>query len=382
MATGFDKRLFAKSGSASLFSCTSCKLICIDIRELSCPKGHLCCASCFTKMAVKRCPNCVKTTDSTTTLQMKRSIFVERQQSQLEMKCPNYCTWRGIFGSLSRHIKDDCVFRKEVCEHCNKSFIHKEFTIHRETCSYLKVSCPLSCDPHKKWLRMKISQHLKHECPNSMIKCEHVDQGCKQKLQRHKMTDHLKFECEFRMTQCPFIQYGCQQTEQMPFRQLTKHLEEYELKHMRFQLAHVCGELNNLQHTMNDTCIEQSKQIEFLQRKLQFHGAIRTEINNDNIHQDKHKMNSLCNDCNGLLVFCGSKDGIDPSRNCVEYINIKNKTKYLLFCSRAIDDINRIYNHQYFHLSRMSRNMNKKRKSVDFTELDQINDVKEEEKQP
>eukprot|EP01084_Bolivina_argentea_P204592 349419_1 len=245
MTTGFDKNLFSNPGFASAFACIQCKLICTDIRELSCNKGHLCCASCWNKMSIKKCPNCAP--NSTDSLDIKRSRFVEGQQSKLEMKCPNSeCKWIGRFNILINHLNKQCIYRREICEHCSQSFIYKEFTIHHETCNYLKVSCPLQCNINKQWLRMKISQHLKTECPNYIIKCDYFANGCKEKLQRHKMINHLRFDCEYRIIQCPFNQYGCDiKPINMHYYELSKHLKQYEMKHMTLKLVHVCNQIQN-----------------------------------------------------------------------------------------------------------------------------------------
>lgn len=129
----------------------SCKLICGNIRELSCNKGHLCCESCWIQIASKHeCPTCVKNGGlKYKVMDCKRTRFVESQQSALTLKCPNSvhskCPWTGTFGALSKHLQSECEYRMEDCPHCHKAFVHKQFRIHRETCDYLPVSCPLSC---------------------------------------------------------------------------------------------------------------------------------------------------------------------------------------------------------------------------------------------
>ena len=358
--TGFDKNLFINPSFASAFQCIKCGLICIDIREINCNKGHLCCVSCWNNHNMINCPLC---NESKNNLIISR--FVEGQQSKLKMKsCPNkLCnSWNSTFDKLLFHLKHECLFRMNECSHCHKLFIYKEYMIHRETCDYLKVSCPLLCDKNKRWLRKKISYHLKNECPNYEIKCDYFRNGCKEKLKRYEMKQHLKFNCLYRMVECPFIKYGCDiKQKQMHYYQLTKHLKEYQLKHLSLKMVHVCDQLQNMENIMNEKFNEQSKQIEFLQRKLKYESVKNNSIIDDDT---ENKQNSLSNDCNGLLVFCGSKNGKDYKQNCVEWINLKNKTKHSLFSKQSVNDINRIYNHQYIHLSRNVR------KSIDWTNDD------------
>ena len=99
----------------------------------------------------------------------------------------------------------------------------------------------------KKWLRMKITHHLKVECPHYILKCDYARMGCKHKSQRCQMRTHLQFECEYRMVQCPFTQYGCSQTAKMHYHELTKHLKEYEMKHMALKLVHVCDQMKSIE---------------------------------------------------------------------------------------------------------------------------------------
>lgn len=114
---------------------------------------------------------------------------------------------------------------------------------------------------------------------------------------------------------------------------------------------------------MNQRLHEQTKQIEFLQRKVQF----QQNQSRSAMHHDHRVMNNLSNDCNGLLLFCGSAHGSNSTQNSVEWINLKTKSKHSLFSKSFLEDINRIYNHQYVHLAGA-------RNSIDFSTMDQILD--------
>ena len=176
---------------------------------------------------------------------------------------------------LERHEKENCSSQVK-CDHCDENFIFRELNGHLEKCPRMKVSCDL-CGT--KITREEMEQHLKHDCGMVQETCKlgcgveltrgensnHLKEcpllkvtcyRCSVEKYRKDMTQHLRDHCPEKILDCPFVKYKC--LERMKRKDIDKHLEEKETKHLGLKLA-----------AMEDLITQQSEIIDKLSENIE-----------------------------------------------------------------------------------------------------------------
>ena len=108
-----------------------------------------------------------------------------------EIKC-SYCSYIIVRSKLLHHKKEHCNKRPFSCLYCNEYRSTYEDVIlnHWPMCGYYPVQCPNECGALPQ--RQELDDHIREECPLTVIECEFQYAGCAIKLPRRNMPDHLK----------------------------------------------------------------------------------------------------------------------------------------------------------------------------------------------
>ncbi|ETO27155.1 hypothetical protein RFI_09977, partial [Reticulomyxa filosa] len=131
----------------------------------------------------------------------------------------------------------------------------------------------------KKICREEITEHVRNECENRLVKC--VNEECNEMIRFKNSKTHSTKECKYRLIDCPFRKYGCT-TEMMTALTLQAHLNEFAYTHLSWKLDYLEKEL----------ATEKSKNALLLQQvsALQSTSTLATRRSN-NPHRDSHSHN-------------------------------------------------------------------------------------------
>ena len=143
------------------------------------------------------------------------------------IKCPNnQCSETFPFAKKSKHLKNECVYRKvacplrclalvtciqvphhvskicqlrlEKCKWCAEEQLFCDLMNHENTCHKRGVACLAGCGEYIADNEMKL--HLNESCRHRFIPCEI---RCGQKVRVVDMTAHLSVSCPNRLVPCP-----------------------------------------------------------------------------------------------------------------------------------------------------------------------------------
>ena len=193
--------------------------------------GYSFCAACIERVGRdgKPCPHCNQ--PGYTTLVNKG---LKRALNEFHVYCPHRlsdCEWEGELGKLDEHFNSDplperqlegCPFAVIECVHCKEGIRRDKIAGHQlkrcpqrpYTCEYCAeykstfedvahshwpeckcflLPCPNECKPSGLGLqRQCLNQHVKEECPLTVVQCELHHAGCEVMLPRKDMADHMK----------------------------------------------------------------------------------------------------------------------------------------------------------------------------------------------
>ena len=148
---------------------------------------------------------------------------LQRQVNGLKVRCQHYdvgCEWVGELRYLQQHLdpetrkcgfillpcplgcgelirsylkkehmRNDCLNRSCVCEHCGYYNKHDIVTeMHYPLCELFPVECPNECSV-RNLKRIQFEMHLK-QCPLQVIECPFSSAGCTVQLPRREMEAH------------------------------------------------------------------------------------------------------------------------------------------------------------------------------------------------
>ena len=205
--------------------------ICLQIlRE---PHLSYCCGTNFCAACIghnekdgKPCPMCqMSAPKHVANLGLKQAL------DEFRVNCPHRllgCEWMGKLGKLDEHLNSDpkpqcqlegCPFALIECLYCKGGFRRYEIAGHQlerclYTCEYCEVykstfenvahshwpeckcfllPCPNECtSPGSGYQRQHLDQHVKEECPLTVVQCKLHHAGCKVTLPRKDMASHMK----------------------------------------------------------------------------------------------------------------------------------------------------------------------------------------------
>ena len=210
--------------------CPICLQILREPRLIDCC-GHNYCEACIERVGKdgKPCPLCNE--PGFTTMANKG---LKRTLHEFRVFCPHRlrgCEWEGDLGKLDEHLNSDplperqlkgCTFAVIECLHCKEGIRRDKITGHQlercpqrpYTCEYCAeykstfedmahshwpvckcflLPCPNECKPSGSGLqRQCLDQHVKEECPLTVVQCELHHAGCEVTLPRKDMAEHMK----------------------------------------------------------------------------------------------------------------------------------------------------------------------------------------------
>ena len=193
--------------------------------------GYSFCAACIERVGKdgKPCPHCNQ--PGYTTLVNKG---LKRALNEFRVYCPHRlsgCEWEGELGKLDEHLNSDplperqlkgCPFAVIECLHCKEGIRRDKIEGHQlercpqrpYTCEYCAeykstfedvahshwpeckcflLPCPNECTPSGSGIqRQCLDQHVKEECPQTVVQCMLHHAGCEVTLPRKDMADHMK----------------------------------------------------------------------------------------------------------------------------------------------------------------------------------------------
>ena len=267
-------------------------------------------------------------------IHMRCGTEVTREEMELHLKhdcvmvqetCKLGCGVELTRDELDFHEKENCPQSFVKCDHCDKKIKSCQLNEHLYMCPKIKVSCVL-CGT--KITRYKMEVHLKHNCGMVQETCKlgcgveltrdklriHENENCVQRIircehccicvifcdnskhlkkcpfvkltcyqcgvEKHRkdMTQHFKDDCPEKMIDCPFVNYKC--LARMKRKDIDKHLEEKETKHLGLKLTAMEDFINNQSEIINkksEIINKQSEIIDKLKENIEKHSK---EISN------------------------------------------------------------------------------------------------------
>ena len=210
--------------------CPICLQILREPRLIDCC-GHNYCEACIERVGKdgKPCPLCNE--PGFTTMANKG---LKRTLHEFRVYCPHRlrgCEWEGELGKLDEHLNSDplperqqkgCPFAVIECLHCKEGIRRDKIAGHQlercpqrpYTCEYCAeykstfedvahshwpeckcflLPCPNECKPSGSGIqRQCLDQHVKEQCPLTVVQCELHHAGCEVTLPRKDMADHMK----------------------------------------------------------------------------------------------------------------------------------------------------------------------------------------------
>lgn len=225
--------------------------------------------ACLSNKGEQFCTSCTKRDEQThPNLHMNTMVY------SLKCTCPlnnRGCTWLGTLEECEEHldicgyvfekcildcgvvssrdeqkihVKNTCVQRLTVCEHCCEMFKFCDMSKHFDECPKMKVECSLQCG--SVIFREKLTQHLAEECGQVEEECK---LGCQLLLPRSEHEIHVKEHCEQRLAMCEHC------GGDFKFIDIQRHLDSCPLIELECDLG--CGKMvcrENMERHMDDDC--------------------------------------------------------------------------------------------------------------------------------
>eukprot|EP01083_Nonionella_stella_P318514 1164686_1 len=162
----------------------------------------------------------------------KNALFDPDKADDEKKEEPKQCEWKGLVKDWQTHNDRDCTFTVVNCEDCCEYSSSRSLQpAHHEVCPFATIDCPLTCGG--KILRKDTKTHTEDECPQTVMDCTNAECTCK--IIRRLFDAHVTQECPKRIVPCPYGVYGCTQPN-VKFESMEEHLQQFEIKHLQFQL--------------------------------------------------------------------------------------------------------------------------------------------------
>ena len=201
------------------YYCKKCSLVARRLTVTSCCEGHFC-YSCIadSQQQDKSCPECgeffnffelVKHQKRITSLKVYCSLkgrgcdwsgTLEELEAHLDpdqdncqyvdTKCPLNCQQAIPKNKVEQHVREECVKREHVCQHCNFKATYEEVVdTHLPECMYVPLKCPNFCGVTCE--REVMEDHMKM-CRLETIDCGFMDMGCGETFHREDEEEHAR----------------------------------------------------------------------------------------------------------------------------------------------------------------------------------------------
>ena len=186
---GYSCKFVDESQPDGLFKCRICKLVLRDPHITKCC-GENACHLCIVKAAENggSCPipGCRSKSVKINLNRDLRSIILESAvycQSKEEG-----CEWVGKLDDLSKHLKEECSFVEEECQHnCGVRVQRLNIKDHEKVCESFPIECNKCREVYKRHCH---SVHIK-VCPFTIVKCPFNIVGCKCEVQNKDLQQHF-----------------------------------------------------------------------------------------------------------------------------------------------------------------------------------------------
>ena len=259
--------------------CPICLQILREPHLISCC-GHNFCAVCIVRVGKdgKPCPLCNQPVFTT-----MANKGLKRDLNELRVYCPHHlhgCEWEGELGKLDEHLNSDplperqlegCLFAVIECLHCKEGIRRDEIGGHQlKRCPQRLYACEY-CAEYKSTLEEMIHSHWP-ECKYFLLPCPNECTPSGFGIQRQYLDQHVKKECPLTVMQCELHHVGCEVT--LPRKDMADHMKEDSISHISLLAAE--------NHHLSKRLLEKEEQI-----------CLLTQQNTEQSHNLKEKVTSL-----------------------------------------------------------------------------------------
>ena len=174
--------------------------------------------------------------------QLDKHLNVDPQDADTEKGCEFaeteccYCSDVVIRSKLLHHKNELCDKRPFSCEYCNKYKSTYDDVIHNHwpVCGCYPARCPNECGAFPE--RQKLNDHMRKECPLTMVECDFHYAGCEVQLPRRTMPDHLKDGLVAHISLLAVSHKQQQEKYQEEIKALTEEVNELKIQTQQLRL--------------------------------------------------------------------------------------------------------------------------------------------------
>ena len=220
--------------------------------------GYSFCAACIERVGKdgKPCPHCNQ--PGYTTLVNKG---LKRALNEFHVYCPHRlsgCEWEGELGKLDEHLNSDplperqlegCPFAVIECLHCKEGIRRDKIAGHQlERCPQRPYTCEY-CAEYKSTFEDVAHSHWP-ECKCFLLPCPNECTPSGSGLQRQCLDQHVKEECPLTVVQCELHHAGCEVT--LPRKDMAEHMKEDSIAHISLLVQELTLTKRELTHTKHE----------------------------------------------------------------------------------------------------------------------------------
>ena len=226
--------------------------------------GYSFCAACIERVGKdgKPCPHCNQ--PGYTTLVNKG---LKRALNEFRVYCPHRlsgCEWEGELGKLDEHLNSDplperqlegCPFAVIECLHCKEGIRRDNIAGHQlERCPQRPYTCEY-CAEYKSTFEDVAHSHWS-ECKCFLLPCPKECKPSGSGIQRQCLDQHVKEECPLTVVQCELHHAGCEMI--LPRKDMAEHMKEDSIAHISLLVHELNQTKQELTHTKQE--LTQTKQ--------------------------------------------------------------------------------------------------------------------------
>ena len=187
---------------------------------------------------------------------------LKRTLHEFRVYCPHRlrgCEWEGELGRLDEHLNSDplperqlkgCPFAVIECLHCKEGIRRDKIAGHQlERCPQRPYTCEY-CAEYKSTFEDVVHSHWP-ECESILLPCPNECMPSGSGIQRQYLDQHLKEECPLTVVQCELHHAGCEMT--MPRKDMADHMKKNSIVHISLLAAE--------NHRLNKRLLEKEEQI-------------------------------------------------------------------------------------------------------------------------
>ena len=226
----FVKRPASDLGQAD---CPVCLLVLREPQQVTCC-GYSYCLSCIHRVQADQnvCPTCNEQLTTFPNIGLKRALYCQK------VYCVHRglgCEWEKELRELDRHLNlqpppekllEGCQFSEVECNLCLQPFQRRYLQVHQfHNCPKRPFACQ-HCNQHEATFE-EIAQSHWPVCPSFPLPCPN---NCDLVLQRQELEQHVRYDCPLTLVQCDFHIAGC--GEYLARKDMPSHISENIVRHM------------------------------------------------------------------------------------------------------------------------------------------------------